>query len=362
MTTAQVVFLSGSGAGWRWLRIEDDAVVARGEGPPAGDAATPVIAIAPACATALHWARLPDRSAAQALAAARVIIAEASAAPIDTLHVAVGQPDSGEERAVAVISKGEMQRLIDDLSAQGIAPAAVVPLALLLPAPASGFVSADFGPERVVRGAGCGFADDPVLTALLTAGAAPEPLDQMALEAAIVAAVARPPLDLLQGGYARKTGLRPDWRRLRQLGLLAAGVLVVSLSVTLVQILRYSLAADAAEQQTEQLARQSLPAGETVNNAAAQLTDRMTALRGAGIGFSRASASVFQAVAAVPGTELRMLSFDANGDVRLTLVTQSQGAIIDVKTQLEGMGFVVRPTPFSASNGRFTGDFTVSRP
>ncbi len=360
MTAVQLVFQKISGGGWRWLRIEGDAVVARGEG--AVDAATPVIAVAPACATALHWARLPDRSAAQALAAARVIVAEASAAPIETLHVAIGQPETGDERAIAVIARERMQHLIDDLSVAGIEPVAVIPMALLLPAPPSGYVSADFGPETVVRGADCGFANDPVLTPLLTCGTAPERLDQASLEAAIVAAAARAPLDLLQGAYARKSRLRPDWRRLRQLGLLAAGVLAVTLAITLAEILRYTLAAEAAEQQAEQLARQALPKGETVNNAAGQLTDRMAALRGAGIGFSRASASVFRAVAAVPGSELRMLSFDANGDARLTLVTQSQGAIIDVKSQLEGMGFVVRPTPFSASNGRFTGDFTVSRP
>ncbi|MFM9829050.1 MAG: type II secretion system protein GspL [Sphingomonas sp.] len=364
MSAVHLVFLPASGADWRWLRIENHAVVARGNGAPPVDATVPLIAIAPAEAMALHWARLPDRSAAQATAAARLIVAELSAAPIETLHVAVGQADDAEgaEQPVAVITQACMRALLAGLADAGIEPAAVLPAALLIAAPASGFVCADFGTERVVRGAARAFADDPVLTPLLTGGEVPEPLDHTALEAAIVSAVARRPLDLLQGPFVRKQRLMPDWARLRQLALLAAGIVAVTLAITLVQVLRYNLAADALEQKTDQLARAGLPKGESVNNAAVQLTDRMARLRGAGIGFSRASASVFQALAAVPGTELRMLSFDANGDVRLTLVTQTQGQIIDVKSQLEGMGFVVRPTPFSASNGRFAGDFTVSKP
>lgn len=361
-----VIFLAEARRDWRWLRIEDHAIVARGEGAPVPAQAgpVPVVAVVPADWVALHWAALPDRSAAQALAAARLIVAQCSAAPADTLHVAIGagEGDEGGERPVAVITHQRMQRLIAGLAEAGIEPGAILPSPLLLARPSSGFVYADLGAEAVIRGAASGFADDAVLTPLLTDGAVPERLDATALEAAIIAAAAAPQLDLLQGNFARKRRFMPDWRRLRVLGLLAAGVLALALTTSLVQVMRYSASAQALEQQTEQLARQGLSRGETVNNASAQLADRMTRLRGAGIGFSRASASVFQAVVAVPGCELRMLSFDANGDVRMTLVTQTEGQIIDVKTQLEAMGFIVRPTPFSASNARFTGDFTVSRP
>ena len=64
---------------WRWLRVGEGGVVARGEGlPDAGE--EPVTAVAPADAVTLHWSDLPDRSAAQATAAARILVADTAAA------------------------------------------------------------------------------------------------------------------------------------------------------------------------------------------------------------------------------------------------------------------------------------------
>ena len=69
MTDRLVLFLPPHDSPWRWLRVTDGAVVARGEAMPDGDwATTDVVAVAPADAVTLHWATLPDRSTAQALA------------------------------------------------------------------------------------------------------------------------------------------------------------------------------------------------------------------------------------------------------------------------------------------------------
>ena len=92
---------------WHWLRVEDGA---RGEGLPTLAPEERVTAVAPADAVTLHWAELPDRSAAQAVAAARLLVTEASASPSAELHVAVGRED-GAERPVGVVANAAMARL-----------------------------------------------------------------------------------------------------------------------------------------------------------------------------------------------------------------------------------------------------------
>lgn len=361
MSGAWILFLpSAAMPTYRWLRLGADGIDARGEGlPPPGDAA-PVTAIAPAADVALHWAPLPDRSTAQATAAARLLVAEASATPIAELHVAVGADDSLEERAIGVVATRQMAAWLAELARVGIDPAAIIPAPMLLPAPDTGFYRADLGGEGVVRGPACGFADEARLTELITGDVTPEVLGREAIERAIVAAAAAPPLDLRQGPFARRRRIGIDWPLMRRLGWLAVAILAVSLLISLVEILKYTVAADTIERRIDLVARQGLPRGEAVSDAGRQLDARMARLRGAGLGFSRTAASVFGVIQSVPGSELRAASFDGTGKLKVSVVTQSEGQVNEVKRRIEALGLRVEAGVFQASGGRISGDFTVS--
>ena len=106
MTAATLLFLPpDESLPWRWWRVEGDAIT-EGEGVPIApgeEAAANVIAVAPADAVTLHWAALPARSTAQAVAAARVVVSDATAEPAHDLHVAVGAEHDGD-RAIAVVA------------------------------------------------------------------------------------------------------------------------------------------------------------------------------------------------------------------------------------------------------------------
>jgi general secretion pathway protein L len=356
------LFLPGEATGYRWLKVADGVVVARGEGVPAVEADDAVLAITPASTTTLHWAVLPDRSMAQATAAARSIVAEASLASGADLHVAVGTEPGAAERPIAVVSVAQMQAWIADLAAHGIDPAALVPAALLLPRPDEGFVRADLGGEVVVRGANMGFADDPALTPLLIEGAVPALLDRSAIEAAIVRAMAGPVLDLRQGNFARKRrSIGIDWPEIRRIAWLAAAVVALTIMIALAQIIRDTIGADLLDAQADRLARTGLLPGETVNNADRQLDDRLLGLRGPGLGFTRSAGAVFAAIRAVPASEATALSFENNGTMRVAIAAQGEGAVSDVRRQLESAGFTVAQTgAFSSNAGRVTGEFTVT--
>ena len=361
MSETLVLFLPGATAPWRWLRIAGDAVVARGEGLPAfsPDAAPPVV-VTPADAVTLHWADLPDRSAAQAVTAARILAAEASAAPIGDLHVAVGREAGAGERPIGVVTLAQMRGWLDLLAANGIEAAALLPAPMLLPRPESGFIAADLGGEIVVRGATTGFADEAGLTDLVTGDIAPERLEAAQLDSAIVAAVTAPALDLRQGVFARRTRFAVDWALIRRLGWLGLAILGVSLAISIVQIVKYNVAAADLEQRADLGARAGLPQGETVNDADRQLDARLARLRGPGLGFSRTAATVFSAVRAVRGAEVTSLAFTSDGTLRVGIAADGEGAATDLQQRLRAAGLAVDPgAALTASGGRITGTLTV---
>lgn len=356
---ARALFLPSSVEGsHRWIAIDGDTIVDRGEGLPQADD-VPLTVIVPAEDVTLHWADVPARSTAQAVAAARLLVTEASATPITDLHVAVGDEGS-EDRPIGVVAAARMRGWLSALAEQGFDPQAMIPAPMLLPRPTEGFVRADFGGDGVVRGPTSGFADEKGLTDVITGGVAPAVIDREALEAAVVAAITRPALDLRQGAFAKRDAIAFDWRLLRRAAWLVAAILLVTLAITLVEIARYSVAADAIERRADVLARSGLPRGETVNDAGRQLDARLVRLRGAGMGFSESAAIIFDAVRSVPGSEVRAISFDAAGKLRVSLVTQNEGQVTDVINRIVAHGLVTTPSTFSGGGGRVSGELTVA--
>lgn len=367
MTAATLLFLPpDESLPWRWWRVEGDAIT-EGEGvpgAPADPAAAPgeVIAVAPADAVTLHWAALPARSTAQAVAAARVVVSDATAEPAHDLHVAVGAEQDGE-RAIAVVAPARMRAWLAALAQRGLDPATVVPAPLLLPLPDDGYVRADLAGQGVVRGRTSGWADEARLTELVTAGQPPVTLDRGAVQAAVAAVAAAPVLNLRQGAFARRQRRAIDWALVRRLAVLGGLILLATLAIDVVRIMRYSLGADAVEARTATIARQGLPRGANPGDDGAQgaqaLADRLARLRGPGQGFTRTAAAAFQIVQAVPDSKVTAIDFAADGTLKLSLSVAGEAQANSVKSQLEGAGFTVESGVFQQANGRLTGDMTV---
>lgn len=354
-----LVFLPTDAGPLRWWR-QVDGRVAEGDGAPPPVEHDRLIAVPPADAVTLHWAALPVRTSAQATAAARLLAAEASALPIGELHVAVGE--DGDERAIAVVTATTMQGWLETLADAGIDAAAIVPAPLLVPAPAGGWSRAEIGGAGVIRGATSGFADEARLTQLVTGGEEPRVIGRDALDRAFVAAAATPPLDLRQGAFARRRRVGLDWGLLRRLGWLAAAVVLVALTTSLVRLIRYDAAAGSLEAQADALAATGLARGETVTDADRQLTERLGAVRGPGLGFTGMAAAVFGAVRATPGTEVTGLEFQPTGNLTLSVAAARESLPTDLKRAIERAGFVVDASTFTSANGKVTGDMTVRAP
>ena len=348
--------------GGRWLRIVDDIVGARGEDVtdalPTGEGEL-VAAIVPARDVAVHELDLGELSELQARAAGPVAIAEISAVPVGSLHVATGPADADGHRSVVAIAATAVTERLLTLAGHGVDPDLLLAAPLLLPRPVDGFVRGDLGDECVVRGRGAAFGDDPVLTPLLTAGHEVATLERSALEAALVAAVANPEVDLRQGPFAKRRRIAIDLLRVRRIAvmLLALGLLVLLAQIVLV--VRLNASASRIEEDNRALAASLLPPGSTVTDPAMQVGARLTSVQGAGGGFSPLAAQFVAAVEAVPGSELGGLVFDGDGGLRATIRGTSVADLAAVEARLTAAGLTVVLGQVVASGARPYRDLTV---
>ena len=100
---SRILLLLGLEAGFDgWLRL-DEAETVRGETLDSLVIGTEdrIVAVAPGDALVLHWLDLePGLAPLQAAAAARLLLAEQSARPMEELHVAVGREVAGDSAQI----------------------------------------------------------------------------------------------------------------------------------------------------------------------------------------------------------------------------------------------------------------------
>lgn len=357
MNDALLVFLSRAAGIDGWLRMADEEVVGRGQGldGAGGHRGVPVVAVAPGEEVTLRWLDLPDGlTRAQAAGAAGLMAADFLAQPVEQLHVAVGR-----EGCAAFVPLGRMERWLEALQDAGVEAARLVPETLLLPPPEEGFVCCDTGLIRLYRARAEAFAAEPDLGALLLAGRPCAEGDGAAFEAGLASALDAAEVDLLQGRFARGRRIRIDAGRARRLAMLVAALLLLTLAVQVGAILRYSLAADSAEEETRGIAAAALPRRAGVPDPARALAARLVELRGGGAGFGATAGALFDGVKATPGVELSALSFAADGLLRTTVASDNPTAVDALRQRVESSGFAVSSGVPRSGGGRRIAELIV---
>lgn len=343
----------------RWLRTNGEGVIARGEGAViADDGDDRVVAVVPAGDVTVHHADLPGLSEPQAAAAARLLVAEQAVSPADLLHIAVGRDNGAGERPVVAIDRARMEMRLAEAALLGADPDAVLAAPMLVARPEAGYLRADLGTESIVRGRNAAFADDIVLTPLLTGGSVTA-LDRAQIEASIATAVADPEVDLRQGAFAKKHAWAIDWAMLRLIGWLALALAVLTLALAIVQLVRLNNAASRIEAANGATARAALPPGTTINAPLIQLNERLAALRGPGGGLLPMAAAVTSAVNATPNVQLATMIFDGGGSLRVTVRANGPADIAAFDARLAASGLTSAPGPVMVDQGKQIRDYTA---
>lgn len=352
-------------AALHWWHVEDGHVVARGQdvSPPVRTGDAPVIALVPAADTVIRTLDMGDMSAAQAEAAARYRAADLSIG--GDLFVAVralGRTETGMRVRCATIARATLADHLAELALRGLDPDIIVPVGLLLPE-SDQPVSATFGDLGADRLGDLVLPPDEALGALLLAGEAPVALDQDRRDAALVAALADPPLNLRQGDFARRTplfALGPGQGR--TLAWLLGALALVSLAVPLAEIGKHYLGADLAERRALASAQRLVP-GATDAAQAEQQIDARLAARGAGnMVASVPLAGLLSAIQPVPGVVIRQADYRPGGIIAAMIAAPRVEDLNTVLIALQNNGYKVTAANRSDATGQAVADITVLAP
>lgn len=292
-------------------RVRAQATLAPNAAAPAAPDARRTVLVVPGGPVRIEQLPLAAHSEAQALAAARALLAGRLARPA-VLHVVLDADHGAAVRTVAAVEADTLRGWLAQAAAFGLRPDAAVPEALLLPGPEAGAMHLfDAGDRWLVRGDGLAFSAEPGLARRVLGDREPSRMDggfeQLAARALQL------PLDLLQGDFApAAAGRRPAGRRLAWLAVALAASPLLLLAA---QALRLELAARALESRAAAVLDAALPeanGGAATADTSDDQAGRLRAVREPRA-FAAASAALFAAVAARPGTHLVELEY-ARGD------------------------------------------------
>lgn len=331
----RIVFVDEAGRLALWLLLDGDQVVERGDAAAGLPGAAGTLLAVPGDQVAIHWLELDGGLApAQAAAAARLILAPASAEPLSEMHVAVGRGEGGRIPA-ALVPHRRMAGWMAAAAEAGLDPDSVVPAPLLLSPPESGFVRRDRGEVADYRGRAAAFSLEPALAEALVAGAPVETIDQAAFESRLGPLAAAPALDLRQGPFARRRQWRVERARIRRIALFAIALALLSLAVQVATIFSYTFAADRAQTEAD-----SLSAGS--NRSALD----------AGPGFGAAASVLFEAVRATPNAEVARIDYRPDGTLVATVTTDNPATLAALQERIAASGLSVVPGERSNVGGR----------
>lgn len=349
------------GAPLRWQRIAGERIVAEGDDAAAlTNADKRVVMIVPSHDATINWAELPGLTLAQARAAARLLAAENSISPIETLHIAVGEErDGSSDRPIATVARHRMDAWLGAARATGFEPELILPAAMLLPRPEVGFVSGMVFGQKILVGRDSAFADEDALSAAIVGDAVPVALSEQEVAQSLAARLESPPINLRQGDYGVSRKWKADARMTRRVLILIAAIALASLAIGIAQIARYNIAAGKLERETGELARDAVPDAASNAGAIATIGDRLSAMRGGGAGFAASTAAVFATVRTVPNAELTTYDFGIDGTIRIGVTTataEDQAAFI---TRLQQYGFSGQGSAPQQAAGRFAAEYVV---
>jgi general secretion pathway protein L len=289
---------------------------------------------------AIDWVELPALTEPQAIAAARLALAERSVAGIDHLHVAIGDVHGGR-RMVATIDTDRLSGWIAWAQGEGLDPDHVVPLPLL--------IAYGEGPARLwerhglghVRGHDQAFAIEIDMIPVVLGDVETVSIDDAAFEAGLPAALVSLPIDLRQGRFVRRREWRVDanwWHRMRGY---AIAVLIVLALVPVVRLGRIAYDTHHFTTEARRVARLALGRESLPDDPRVALRQRLEGLRGPGLGFTPSATILFGAIARTPNVELTGLTFDPSGMLIANVNASNPADLADLVQRIGQGGMMV---------------------
>jgi general secretion pathway protein L len=380
MTRALLVtsFPAAAGEPLHWWHLVDGAVMRRGvdSDPRAAAGLTDlrqpleIIALLPSTAAVTRWTTVPlDLTDAQKHAIARKEAVQAGIGGSEQLHAASQLLPDGRVVTCyadsAVLTSG-----LAVLRAVDIDPARLIPAGLAIPLPenmgqervddAGHWVLADWGFERLLRGADRIIPDEPGLRTLLVGDDAPiTAFSGDALDAALAALPDYQGPDLRSGAFRRRASLGAAPQVQRWLVMLVAALLLLSLAIPLVRWAKLEWSASAAESRALTIAQQQFPDAADLAAAEAAIDAQLVAQGKGSVVFAVPAAALFAAVQQAPKVSLGRLDYQRDGTIRVRMLGPDNGALNAVLIALQNQGYTVTAAPATDPAAPAAADISV---
>jgi general secretion pathway protein L len=315
-----------------------------------------VIALVPGSEVVLAEPELPVRGGARLAQVVPFALEEHLAGDVEGFHFAVGKVGEGSRTPVAAVERRRLEGWLEACAEAGLAPEAMYAETQCLPTnPGKSVCVLEAGRLMVAPPDGLPVALDaePLTEAFALAGlegedrhvqmfAAQEDweasqdmiealrevtgsldvqlLPDGALPLLAGTAIARPPISLLTGPYAPRTGWAAAWRRWRLPAALAAALIVLHVGVQVFEIVRLAAEERRLDAEIEQTFRVAMPGVERIVDPRLQMQQRLGGAGGADpAGLLGRLDGVAQTFQAVPGARIRSLGWrDGKMDLRIS--------------------------------------------
>ncbi|MBS1199488.1 MAG: ral secretion pathway protein [Proteobacteria bacterium] len=341
-----------------------------------------VIALAPGADIALAQPELPVRSGSRLAQVVPFALEEHLAGDVESFHFALGKSGDDGRTPVAAVEKSRLESWLKRLDEAGLVAEALFAETQCLPANPGKIVAVVDGGQLLVQEPGrmpVALDAEPLTEAFALAGLEGEdrhvqmyvsqedwdkceemiealrevagtldvqllPDGPLPLFASV--AVASPPLSLLSGAYAPKTGWQAQWRRWRVAAGLAAALLVVHVGTQVFDLVTLGLEEkrlDASMSETFQVA---MPGVEQTADPRQQMQQRLGGSGGLdAAGLLGRLDGLSQAFTAVPGARIESMSWrDQRLDMRLSAPSGDALSELSRAAGQQGLNFDVQST------------------
>ncbi len=341
-----------------------------------------VIALAPGPDILLAEPELPARTGARLAQVVPFALEESLAGDVEAMHFAVGRTRADGRTPVAGAEHARMEQWLSAFAAAGLAPESLLPETLCLPENPAKTVAVLESGQLFVRAPGqlpVVLAAEPLTEAFALAGLEGDDhhvqlyvaeedwnecrdmvealrevtgsldvqlLPDGALTLLAAGAVAAPPLSLLSGPYAPRTGFAAHWRRWRLAAGLAAAVLVVFAGTHVWDLVRLGSEERRLDVAMQQACSVALPGGDCASEPRLQMQQRLGRTAGADPAGLLGRLDTFsQALSATPGVRIRSLGWrDSMLDLRLSAPSADALSELSRAAGQRGLSFDLQST------------------
>ncbi|WP_269716779.1 type II secretion system protein GspL [Caulobacter sp. NIBR2454] len=315
-----------------------------------------VVLVVPGEQVTARWLQMPPSREGAARNAARLLMEEQLAAQ-ENLHIAVGPHTDGRRLAVAV-SHATLQAWRGEAGLYGLQPDAIVPDALMLPAPQDDELSvATMDSMTLIAGRDLAATCEPDAAEYIIGDRPVRHLDDAQREAAFLYGLGELRVNLLQGeaGAVGAVRLR-DWRLAAILG---AVLLASPLLLTLAHAVRFEAGAAVLRNDARRQVSAALPGAPAITDPVAQVDERLAQLERDSNGFAPQAAALFAALEDLDGAQLESLIFTPDGSLRTTVSHNNYSDVEQVRLALRRSNLGVREEGSRTEGERLVTDLIV---